>query len=52
MKWQFKYMLDPGDGIVTTEVREYPTDDPARALQEFEKEQQYGWIFAVEALPE
>ena len=53
MKWQIKYMVDPGDGIVTYVIKEYPTDDISQVVRDFLDNNTHGyWLFAVEALPE
>lgn len=56
MKWQIKYMVDPGDGIESTAEIEHPSDDIGEvAADVFNGDTEWGrheyWIFGLEALP-
>lgn len=65
MKWQFKYMIDPGDGIVAVDVIEHHSDDITEVATDIwngdvpgiPRDQQHafnkgGWLFSVEAIHE
>lgn len=57
MKWRIKYMVDPGDGIVTQETIEHPSDLIMDVCSDvWNGETSPGniegrWIFGVEAQP-
>lgn len=61
MKWQIKYMGDPGDGIVSETIVEHASDDICEVAADAfngecigadgEKVVFHGWIIGIEALP-
>lgn len=65
MKWQFKYMVDCGDGIVTTQVITPPSDDLTEGATDIwnaevpgiDRDEQYsfcsgGWLMSVACVRE
>lgn len=52
MKWLIKYMVDPGDGIVSTEMYEHDSDDIIEVLADYHNsmDRPY-WVMGIEAQP-
>lgn len=62
MKWNYKYMIDPGDGIVSAGSVEHDSDDIVEVAADLMngdlKDEDgelitiTGWIFQLEAVPD
>lgn len=51
MNWQIKYMVDPGDGIVTTEIVQHDSDDLIEVASDwFNKQESEYWLMGIEAI--